>query len=113
MYTLSLHDALPICFWCLSKGTFPRQAPSLDNVALMLPPLRNRFGVVVAGKESYAAYDGEGPLPGDVIYSVNGVPVDTVDSSRSVLQDLTTADAIALQVERLGSLHYLVLETER
>src|SRR5438067_7174514 len=65
MYTLSLHDALPICFWCLSKGTFPRQAPSLDNVALMLPPLRNRFGVVVAGKESYAAYDGEGPLPGE------------------------------------------------
>ena len=43
-----------------------------DNVALMLPPLRNRFGVVVAGKESYGAYDGEGPLPGDVIYSVNG-----------------------------------------
>ncbi len=79
----------------------------------MLPPLRNRFGVVVAGKESHAAYDSEGPLPGDVIYSVNGVPVDTVDSSRSVLQDLTTADAIALQVERLGSLHYLVLETER
>ena len=84
-----------------------------DHIALMLPPLRNRFGVVVAGKESYGAYDGEGPLPGDVIYSVNGVPVDSVDSLRSVLEDLKTADAIALQVERLGSLHYLVLETER
>ena len=84
-----------------------------DNVALMLPPLRNRFGVVVAGKESYGAYDGEGPLPGDVIYSVNGVPVDSVDSLRLVLEDLKTADAIALQVERLGSLHYLVLESER
>jgi serine protease Do len=84
-----------------------------DNVALMLPPLRNRFGVVVAGKESYGAYDGEGPLPGDVIYSVNGVPVDSVDSLRLLLEDLKTADAIALQVERLGSLHYLVLESER
>jgi serine protease Do len=84
-----------------------------DNVALMLPPLRNRFGVVVAGKESYGAYDGEGPLPGDVIYSVNGVPVDSVDSLRLVLEDLKTADAIALQVERLGSLHYLVLETDK
>jgi serine protease Do len=84
-----------------------------DSVALMLPPLRNRFGVVVAGKESYGAYDGEGPLPGDVIYSVNGVPVDSVDSLRLVLEDLKTADAIALQVERLGSLHYLVLESER
>jgi len=84
-----------------------------DNVALMLPPLRNRFGVVVAGKESYGAYDGEGPLPGDVIYSVNGVPVDSVDLLRLVLEDLKTADAIALQVERLGSLHYLVLETDK
>jgi serine protease Do len=84
-----------------------------DNVALMLPPLRNRFGVVVAGKESYGAYDGDGPLPGDVIYSVNGVPVDSVDSLRLVLEDLKTADAIALQVERLGSLHYLVLESDR
>src|SRR5690349_2236456 len=84
-----------------------------DNLALMLPPLRNRFGVVVAGKESYGAYDGEGPLPGDVIYSVNGVPVDSVDSLRLVLEDLKTADAIALQVERLGSLHCLVLESER
>src|SRR6201982_1768306 len=84
-----------------------------DNVALMLPPLRNRFGVGVAGKESYGAYDGEGPLPGDVIYSVNGVPVDSVDLLRLVLEDLKTADAIALQVERLGSLHYLVLESER
>jgi hypothetical protein len=44
---------------------------------------------------------------------VNGVPVDSVDSLRSVLEDLKTADAIALQVERLGSLHYLVLENER
>src|ERR1700746_1594985 len=83
-----------------------------DHVALMLPPLRNRFGVVVAGKESYGAYDGEGPLPGDVIYSVNGTPVDSVDSLRSALDVLKTADAIVLQAERAGSLHYLVLETD-
>jgi S1-C subfamily serine protease len=75
--------------------------------------LRNRFGVVVAGKETYGAYEGDGPLPGDVIYSVNGTPVDSIDSLRSVLDDFKTADAIALQVERLGSLHYLVLETDK
>ena len=79
----------------------------------MLPPLRNRFGVVVAGKETNGTYEGEGPLPGDVIYSVNGTPVDSVAALRSVLDDLKTTDAIALQVERLGSLHYLVLETDR
>src|SRR6266481_4076722 len=84
-----------------------------EKLVPMLPPLRNRFGVVVAGKETYGAYEGEGPLPGDVIYSVNGMPVDSIESLRSVLDDLKTADAIALQVERLGSLHYLVLETDK
>jgi S1-C subfamily serine protease len=84
-----------------------------DKLMLLLPPLRNRFGVVVAGKETYGAYQGEGPLPGDVIYSVNGTFVDSVEALRSALDDLKSADAIALQVERLGSLHYLVLETDK
>ena len=84
-----------------------------DKLMLLLPPLRNRFGVVVAGKEAYGAYQAEGPLPGDVIYSVNGTFVDSVDSLRSTLDNFKAADAIALQVERLGSLHYLVLETDK
>ena len=84
-----------------------------DKLMPLLPPLRNRFGVVVAGKEAYGAYQGEGPLPGDVIYSVNGTFVDSVDSLRSALDDFKSADAIALQVERLGTLHYLVLEIDK
>jgi serine protease Do len=84
-----------------------------DRLLPMLPPLRNQFGVVVAAKESEGAYIGEGPLPGDVIYSVNGTPVGSVDSLRSVLDDLKLADALVLQVERLGSLHYVALETEK
>jgi serine protease Do len=81
-----------------------------DRLLSMLPPLRNRFGVVVAGREFEGTYSGEGPLPGDVIYSVNGILVDSVDALRSALDDLNTADAIAVQVERQGGLHYLVLE---
>ncbi|HWO33138.1 MAG TPA: trypsin-like peptidase domain-containing protein, partial [Candidatus Acidoferrum sp.] len=84
-----------------------------DRLLPMLPPLRNRFGVVVAAKESEGAYLGEGPLPGDIIYSVNGTLVDSVDSLRSALDALKTADSIVLQAERAGSLHYLVLETDR
>lgn len=84
-----------------------------ETLVRMLPSLRNRFGVVVAGKETYGDYEGEGPLPGDVIYSVNGTLVDSVDSLRSALDALKTADAIVLQAERAGSLHYLVLETEK
>ena len=84
-----------------------------DRLLPALPQLRNRFGVVVAAKESEGAYLGEGPLPGDVIYSVNETPVDSVDSLRSALDALKAADALVLQVERLGSLHYVVLEIEK
>jgi S1-C subfamily serine protease len=84
-----------------------------DRLLPALPQLRNRFGVVVAAKESEGAYIGEGPLAGDVIYSINETPVDSVDSLRSALDVLKAADAIVLQVERLGSLHYVVLETEK
>jgi hypothetical protein len=44
---------------------------------------------------------------------VNGTPVGSVDSLRLVLDDLKLADALVLQVERLGSLHYVVLEAEK
>jgi serine protease Do len=84
-----------------------------DKLRSMLPPLRTRFGVVVAGKESEGGYLGESTLPGDVIYAVSGKFVDTIESLRSALDDLKTADAIVLQVERLGSLHYVVLETDK
>ena len=84
-----------------------------DKLLLMLPPLRNQFGVVVAGKESEGAYIGEGPLPGDVIYSVNGTAVDSVGSLRSELDDLKDSETIVLQVERLGSLRYLVFEVDK
>src|ERR1700720_3116828 len=84
-----------------------------ERLLSMLPPLRNQFGVVVAAKESEGAYIGEGPLPGDVIYSVNGTPVRSVDSLRLVLGDLKLGDALVLQVERMGSLHYVVLENEK
>jgi len=84
-----------------------------DRLLPMLPPLRNRFGVVVAARESEGSYVGEGPLPGDVIYSVNETLVDSVDSLRSALDSLKTSDAIVLQAERAGNLHYLVLETDR
>jgi serine protease Do len=84
-----------------------------DKLLPMLPALRNPFGVVIVGKESEGAYWGDELLSGDVIYSVNGTLVDSIDALRSVMDDLKTADAIVLQVERLASLHYLVLETDK
>lgn len=84
-----------------------------DNLRSMLPPLRKPLGVIVAGRESEGAYLGERLLPGDVIYSVNGMAMEGVDSLRSALEDLKRANSIALQVERLGTLHYLLLELDQ
>jgi len=55
------------------------EAQTLKQVATIdLPgPKGERF--------DYGAYEGDGPLPGDIIYSVNGTPVDSVDSLRSAL----------------------------
>ncbi|HEX8881871.1 MAG TPA: PDZ domain-containing protein [Candidatus Acidoferrum sp.] len=84
-----------------------------ENLRSMLAPLRKSVGVIVAGRESEGAYLGERLLPGDVIYAVGGMPVDSLDSLRRALEGVKSADAIALQVERLGTLHYLVLETDK
>ena len=84
-----------------------------EQLVPFLPGLRNTFGVVVAGKESEGAYIGEGPMVGDVIYFVNGARVQNVDSLRSLLDNLKTAGAIVLQVERQGGLRYVVLENDK
>ena len=84
-----------------------------ENLRSMLPPLRKQVGVIVAGRESEGAYLGERLLPGDVIYAVNGMPADSVDTLRSVLEGVKNADAIALQIERLGTLHYLILAADK
>jgi serine protease Do len=84
-----------------------------EKLVPFLPGLRNTFGVVVAGKESEGAYLGESLMVGDIIYFVNGTRVHSVDSLRSTLDVLKTAEVIVLQVERAGSLHYVVLENDK
>lgn len=84
-----------------------------DKLREMLPPLRHRLGVVVTGRLSEGDYSGEDPLPGDVIYSVNGTPVESADSLRSALNSLQNVETIALQVERQGTLRYLLLDADK
>ena len=78
----------------------------------MLPDLRIEGGVVVAAKTQAAAFLGEGPEPGDVIHSVNGQPVEDVDSLRNKLRDVKPGAPVVLQIERDGAMTYLVLESE-
>jgi S1-C subfamily serine protease len=51
-------------------------------------------------------------MTGDVIHSVNGIPVDSVDALRGRLNELKHNSGVALQVERDGKLQWLAFEME-
>jgi len=83
-----------------------------QNVAALLPDLRKHYGVVVAARGGDSPYSGDSLQLGDVIYSVNNMPVTGVASLRKALDGLKEADPLVLQVERNGRLMYVTLEIE-
>jgi serine protease Do len=74
--------------------------------------LRIPGGVLVAARTSSGTLLGEGPQPGDVIHAVNGAPVQDLAELKKALRQLKPGEPIVLQIERSGTLNYLVLETE-
>jgi S1-C subfamily serine protease len=49
---------------------------------------------------------------GDVIRSVNSVPISSVAQLRTTIEAFKPGDAIALQVERMGKLRYVAFEMD-
>jgi serine protease Do len=83
-----------------------------QNLAALLPDLRNSYGVVVAAHAGDSPYGGDTLALGDVIYSVNTVAVTSVDALNKAIDALKEADPLVLQVERNGRLMYVALEIE-
>jgi serine protease Do len=83
-----------------------------QNVAALLPDLRKHYGVVVAARGGDSPYGGDNLQLGDVIYSVNNMPVTGVESLRKALDGLKETDPLVLQVERSGRLMFVTLEME-
>ena len=73
--------------------------------------VKSSSGVLVSGKLARADVD-TGLLLGDLIRSVNGTDVTTVERLRSLLQVVNSGDPVVLQVERHGRLKYLSFEME-
>ena len=70
-----------------------------QRIAAMVPELRDPFGIVVAARSTGATV--EVPLlAGDVIRSLNGQPMTTLDRLRSALKGLPPAAPVALQIQR-------------
>ena len=82
------------------------------RLAALLPDLRNSYGIVVAARAGDSPYGSDVLSLGDVIYSVNTVPVTNVEALNQALDTLKETDALVLQVERDGRLMYISLEME-
>jgi len=81
-----------------------------ENLNRVLPNLRMHDGVLVAAHAGVPAYYGDEPREGDVIHAVNGQRVTSVDTLRAQLNSLRPDEPVVLQIEREGSLMFLVLE---
>jgi len=84
-----------------------------QRIAAMLPPQRVPGGVVVVSTVPGAIDSREGGLaPGDVIHAVNRTPVTGLSDLRGLLDALTAGAPVVLQLERRGSLIYLLFTVE-
>jgi len=83
-----------------------------DNLRGMLGALRNPAGVVVVARVADFLSSSTGLETGDVIHTVNQIPIDTLDSLRAALRQIKPHDPVVLQVERGGGFQWLAFEME-
>jgi serine protease Do len=79
----------------------------------VLPDLRRSRGVVVANVSGEAPYSQQGKLrAGDVIYELNGQPMESVAALKTAVEQLKPHEAAVLKVEREGSLMFIAFRTD-
>lgn len=83
-----------------------------EEVGSLLPELRYNTGVVVGARAADATPGEDNFRPGDVIYSINRVPVESIRDLRATLATMKSGDAIVAEVERSGMLRYVALRLE-
>jgi serine protease Do len=87
---------------------------TLDEKLLsLLPPARVEHGVLVAAMISNGgAHFGDELSAGDIIYAVNGKPIQDTASLIAALELVGADSPLVLQVERAGRLLFVVFENE-
>jgi serine protease Do len=82
------------------------------KVAEMAPDLRDPYGIIVAARSSDAA--GEIPLAtGDVIRTLNGQPMTTLQRLRDTLKALPPGAPVVLQIQRDQKLLYIAFTMDQ
>jgi serine protease Do len=82
------------------------------TTASVLPELRTSSGVVVAAVVDYEPLIAADLAAGDVIRSINGRPVVSVDDFRTQLAEFKPMQPVVLEVERLGTFQFISFEME-
>ena len=81
------------------------------KIASMVDDLRDPYGIIVAARAAGAA--SEVPLlTGDVIRSLNGAPMTTLDALRAALKAVPPGGPIVLQIQRDDKLQFLAFTLE-
>jgi serine protease Do len=83
-----------------------------DELRSILGTLRNPSGVVVVARVADFLSSSNDLQTGDVIHSVNQVPIDSLNSLRAALRQIKSHDSVVLQVERGGGFQWLAFEME-
>jgi S1-C subfamily serine protease len=78
----------------------------------LLPDVRIGSGVIVVGQAPGFNSVKTGLRTGDVIHSLNHMPVESVEELNSAVAQLKPGSAAVLQIERQGQFQYLAFEME-
>jgi serine protease Do len=78
-----------------------------DETAALLVGLRISSGVFVAARAQALQGDDNPLTTGDIIHSVNGFTVRSLDGLRAILEGLTVKSRIVMQIERAGRLRFV------
>jgi serine protease Do len=82
------------------------------EVAQLLPDLRRSYGVIVAAKAAQGQAQFVDLQPGDIIHSVNNVPVALLSAFQEMIDGFQRGDAVVLQIERDGKFRFVAFEME-
>src|SRR5579862_2682777 len=83
-----------------------------DQFRSAIGDLRLPDGVLVIARAAELIGPETGLKTGDLIHSVNGMPINSVDSLRTALKGLKPNSPVVLQIEREGGLQWLAFEMD-
>jgi serine protease Do len=85
---------------------------AVDFDSKLFPEVRLPSGALVIGVARGFNSTDTGLQPGDLIHSLNRVPIESTDQLKAAVSQLKTGQAAALQIERHGQFQYLAFEME-